>query len=107
MSVLVGVCDGPRCRALRGLAAQDPLEELRTAVRETRGAVLLALECPGLCAHGVVGMLARHPGSATEADTGAGTEADTGTATSATWLSCVERDGRTSALVERVRAQAR
>ncbi|NHC47241.1 hypothetical protein [Motilibacter aurantiacus] len=81
--LVVGICDGHRCRALRGLASEDPLVGLGDAVRRSSGAVLLRLDCPGLCAYGAVGLVGAR-GSAGQVGT---------------WLACVQGDERRAALV--------
>ncbi|NHC14790.1 hypothetical protein [Motilibacter deserti] len=87
---VVGVCDGQRCRAVRRLAPHDPLLQLRDVVSGTPGAVLLRLDCPGLCAYGVIGLMA----------TGRPTERV------GTWLACVDRQERGEALLEWARHPA-
>lgn len=66
--LVVAVCAGPRCQALRGLhdptaAAAGPAgAQLRAAVRERPGAVLVSTGCLGPCARGCVAVVG--PGSA-------------------------------------------
>ncbi|RJK93774.1 hypothetical protein [Vallicoccus soli] len=87
---LVGVCGGARCAGLRRLAP-GPLDELADAVRATPGAVLLRADCPGACALGVVGVVARRDGA-------------TGRPGAPLWLSCLDRPALAAALVAWVRA---
>jgi hypothetical protein len=62
---LVGCCVGVRCSAVRRLAGErDGLRELRHTVRATRGGILVALSCLGVCAHGAV-VAVVHPPSPT------------------------------------------
>lgn len=53
---LLAVCGGYRCAGLhRGLVGEDDgLEDLRSAVRSTTGAVLLLMPCMDSCSHGPV-----------------------------------------------------
>ena len=51
----VMLCTGHRCTALRTLSARpDSAQDLRNAVRGTTGAVLVTIDCPGLCAQAAV-----------------------------------------------------
>lgn len=51
----VVLCTGHRCTALRSLSARPASgEDLRQAVRDSAGAVLVTVDCPGLCAQAAV-----------------------------------------------------
>lgn len=60
---LLAACLGQRCSALRRLAdSADSVDELRSAVRTTPGAVLVAAECLGPCALASVAAIAHRDG---------------------------------------------
>ncbi|MPQ97179.1 hypothetical protein GB931_04400 [Modestobacter sp. I12A-02628] len=52
---VVAACTGRRCSALRALSARpDSAEQLSAAVRDSAGAVLVDVDCPGLCSRSAV-----------------------------------------------------
>ncbi len=90
---LVAVCTGHRCAGLRRLAGlENPDEELRAAVRSSRGAVLLSCRCLGACAQGPVTAVGHRAGSS------CGQEPAGGSATPMVWLSESTDPGWRSAL---------
>ena len=88
---LVALCTGHRCAALHRLAGTDALTDVATAVRATRGAVLVTTGCVDACERGsVAGLAHRAP--------------VTGATGPAVWLAEVQTPERTAALVDWVTA---
>ena len=61
---VVAVCTGHRCAGLRRLGgAEDLGEGLRSAVRASRGGVLMTCPCLGRCERGPVTVVGHHDGT--------------------------------------------
>lgn len=85
---LLAVCVGQRCTALGRLAGtQDRVGELRSTVRQTRGAVLVTAACFGPCALAAVAAVAHRDGR-------------TGDAGRSVWLCGIEQPPRAQALTQ-------
>lgn len=80
---LVAVCAGRRCAALRGRTGGA--EGLRSAVRQTPGAVLVTADCLGPCHLASVAVVAHR-------------DDRTGTCGPGTWLTGIDRPARAEAL---------
>ncbi|WNV76970.1 hypothetical protein [Geodermatophilus sp. DSM 44513] len=88
---LVAVCVGHRCAALGTLAGTEVVPQLRRAVRETPGAVLVTADCTGVCALGAVAAVAHRDGPTLRTR-------------DAVWLTGVQDAQRATALADWVRA---
>lgn len=61
---VLALCTGHRCSGLRRLAGtEDTVEDLRKAVRDTTGAVLITANCIGPCSLASLVAVARRDGS--------------------------------------------
>lgn len=80
------MCVGQRCAALRRLAdTEGTFEDLRSAIRDTPGGVLVAADCVGACHLASVALVARRDGA-------------TGGSGSTLWLSGMEQRPRVCTL---------
>ena len=83
---VVAVCTGHRCSGLRRLGGVEDLGEgLRSAVRASRGAVLMTCPCLGRCEHGPVTVVGHHDGTA-HAPGGQGSPSSPDAPTPMVWL---------------------
>lgn len=82
---LVALCAGQRCAALRERTGTGQTDQLRSAVRRTRGAVLVTVGCLGPCHLASLAVVARRDGS-------------TGTSGPGVWIWGIDRPARADAL---------
>lgn len=89
---VLALCTGHRCTALRQLAGSEgAVDDLRAAVRDSRGGVLVVVDCLGVCAVAAVAAVARRDGA-------------TGRTGRAVWLGGLEQPARADGLQRWMRA---